>query len=70
MPSLTPSTTFKKDSIDSDSTSSDDESECKIMDKLNILCFHANTAEGFCVMALDDKKMGNNDDGDNSSSEV
>jgi hypothetical protein len=70
-PSLTPSATFKKDSIDSDSTSSDNEFECKITDKLNILCFHANTAKkGFCVMALDDKKTGNNDDGDNSSSEV
>jgi hypothetical protein len=37
-----------------DSTSSDDESEHKIKDKLNGLCFHTNTAKkGFCVMALD-----------------
>jgi hypothetical protein len=52
MPSLTPSATFKKDSIDSDSTSSDAESECKITDKLNILCFHANTAKKASVSWL------------------
>ena len=58
---------------DTSSSSSDGKSERKVKDKLNGLCFLTNAAkDGFNIMALDDKMVGDASDAtsDNSDSEV
>jgi hypothetical protein len=54
---------LKKDSTDSDSsTSSDNESKCKMKDKLSGLCFHADTTkQGLYTMAMDEGVKPNKD---------
>ena len=56
------------DSSDNDSSSSsDDKSKKKLQDKLNELCFLANsTKDRFCFMALGDEMVGG-DDNDSDS---
>jgi hypothetical protein len=50
---------IEADSKDHESCSSDDESEKKIMEQLNRLCFVAeSTHGGFCTMALGDEEIG------------
>ena len=60
------------DSNDSMSSLSDEETDRRVEDKLNGLCFIADTAGGLCTMALGDEAAG--DDGqhidDGSTSEV
>jgi hypothetical protein len=61
------------DSDDVISSSSDDETERWVEDKLNGLCFIAYTARGFCTMALGEDAVGtsnNKDIGDDTTSEV
>jgi hypothetical protein len=56
------------DNSDNKSSPSDDESKRKVEDRFNGLCFFANTAQGFCTMALGDEvendkcNAANNDD--------
>jgi hypothetical protein len=52
------------DSDDVISSSSDEETERRVEDKLNELCFIANTAGGFCTMALGEDAVGTSDDKD------
>jgi hypothetical protein len=61
------------DSDDVVSSSSDEETERRVEDKLNGLCFIADTARGFCTMALGEDAVGTSDDkdiGDDTTSEV
>jgi hypothetical protein len=46
------------------SSSSDEETKRRVEDKLNRLCFIADTAGGFCTMALGEDVDGTNDDKD------
>jgi ferredoxin len=55
------------DSDDVVSSSSDEETERRVEDKLNGMCFIADTAGGFCTMALGEDVVGASDD---STSEV
>jgi hypothetical protein len=55
------------------SSSSDEETERRVEDKLNGLCFIADTTGGFCTMALGEDAVGTSDDkdiGDDTTSEV
>jgi hypothetical protein len=60
------------DSNDATSSSSDEEIDRRVEDKLNRLCFLADTTGGLCTMALgDDVVDGNNEDiTDDSACEV
>jgi hypothetical protein len=61
------------DSDDVISSSSDEETERRVEDKLNGLCFIADTAGGFCTMALGEDAVGTSDDkdiGDDTTSKV
>ena len=61
------------DSNDVVSSSSDEETERRVEDKLNGLCFIADTTGGFCTMALGEDAVGTSDDkdiGDDTTSEV
>jgi hypothetical protein len=63
---------LEKESTDSDSsTSSDNESKRKIMDKLSGLCFHADTAkQGLCTTALSDEVEAGKDKVETSKDEA
>jgi hypothetical protein len=52
------------DSDDVVSSSSDEGTERRVEDKLNGPCFIADTAGGFCTMALGEDAVGTNDDKD------
>jgi hypothetical protein len=52
------------DSDDVISSSSDEETERRVEDKLNGLCFITDTAGGFCTMALGEDAVGTTDDKD------
>jgi hypothetical protein len=61
------------DSDESASASSDEEVERHVEDKLNGLCFFADTAGGLCTMALGEDAVGTSNDkdiGDDTTSEV
>jgi hypothetical protein len=61
------------DSDDVVSSSSDEETERRVEDKLNGLCFIADATGGFCTMALGEDTVGTGDDkdiGDDTASEV
>jgi hypothetical protein len=61
------------DSDDVISSSSDEEAERRVKDKLNELCFIVDTAGGFYTMALGEDVVGTSDDkdiGDDTTSEV
>jgi hypothetical protein len=61
------------DSDDVVSSSSNEETERRVEDKLNELCFITDTAGGFCTMALSEDMVGTSDDkdiADDTTSEV
>jgi hypothetical protein len=61
------------DSDDVVSSSSDEETKRRVEDNLNMLCFIADTAGGFCTMALGEDAVGTNEDkdiGDDTTSKV